>query len=177
LENIIYSSLTLSICNRAQVICLKNTHEHEGAQCLSSSADNYFRQIKSAHVITNISHCLCRPIAYYGWPKAAQVSLNLLYRQPAQLRVLIWTDKNRKILWRSRKVDFTIVSWLLATLFKKCFTQSNKDLKALCKAIISWLTNNWAWSFIKTKQNARKLLSRLKLQINISVGRKNVYLT
>jgi len=40
----------------------------------------YERQITSAHVITNISHCPCGLIAYYGWPKAVQATLNLLSR-------------------------------------------------------------------------------------------------
>jgi len=42
----------------------------------------YFRHFESAHVITNISHCLPRLIAYYKCPKAVQAMLNLLYRQP-----------------------------------------------------------------------------------------------
>jgi len=35
----------------------------------------HFRQIKSAHVITNIFHCPCRLIAYYGWPKATSYAM------------------------------------------------------------------------------------------------------
>jgi len=47
----------------ARVICLKYTHEHEGLHFTRARGPAgpeckcvYFRQIKSVHVITNISH-------------------------------------------------------------------------------------------------------------------------
>jgi len=103
----------------------------------------YFRQIKSAHVITNISHSPCRLIAYYGWPKAVQAT-NLLYSQPWE--IWLWVSSKDIVatcinMNGRKQADIMKImeSWnkwfyncfMAVTLFKNCFTQFNKDLKAL----------------------------------------------
>jgi len=110
----------------ARVICLKFTHEHEGpsASVYISGPECscvYFRQIKSAHVIINISHCPCRLIAYqkqhkFPWTYYIDNLKKFDYGLAARTMCIIWTDENGRILWRSRKVEISIVSWLLHCL-------------------------------------------------------------
>jgi len=70
------SSYNMGMSDLPEIYAQARGHTAPECNCV------YERQITSAHVITNISHCPCRLIAYYGWPKAIQATLNLLYRQP-----------------------------------------------------------------------------------------------
>jgi len=77
------------------------------------------RQIKSVHVITNISHCPCSLIAYYGWPKAVQATLNLLYRQ--RWEIWLWVSSKNVVatcinMNGQKWADIIIISWLLHCL-------------------------------------------------------------
>jgi len=67
-----YRTPVLGLCNSYNMDTsdLPEIYARALGRCMPSCSCVYFRQIKSAHVITNISHCPCRLIAYYGWPKA-----------------------------------------------------------------------------------------------------------